>query len=141
MTSSTTSSTSSTSSTSTSSTSTSSTKARAEAGPAALLGSLVGLGGEWAALGLSFGTQALERSARSRELAAKTLSTLSHALEQRTASGVCTKSASRASEAATAETSSPEASTASAASTASTTSTPGAPTASTTSSAEATPTA
>jgi hypothetical protein len=47
--------------------------------------SLVELGTEWAVLGISFGTQALERSAKSLSLAAKTLSTISEALERKTA--------------------------------------------------------
>jgi hypothetical protein len=48
-----------------------------------LVRSLVDLGTEWAVLGLSFGTQALERSAKSIALAAKTLDTLSRSLEKK----------------------------------------------------------
>ena len=47
--------------------------------------SLIGLGAEWAALGLSFGTQALERSAKSLALAAKTLETISRSIEKKAA--------------------------------------------------------
>ena len=47
--------------------------------------SLVDLGTEWAVLGISFGKEALERSARSLELAAKTLSTVSAGLEKKRA--------------------------------------------------------
>jgi hypothetical protein len=47
--------------------------------------SLIGLGAEWAALGLSFGTQALERSAKSLTLAAKTLETITRTLEKKAA--------------------------------------------------------
>lgn len=45
--------------------------------------SLVDLGTEWVALGISFGTQALERSARSLELAARSLDTISKGLDRR----------------------------------------------------------
>ncbi|MFO0616239.1 MAG: hypothetical protein U0414_26835 [Polyangiaceae bacterium] len=45
--------------------------------------SLVDLGTEWVALGISFGTQALERSAKSLELAARSLDTISKGLERR----------------------------------------------------------
>jgi hypothetical protein len=48
-----------------------------------LVRSLVDLGTEWAVLGLSFGTQALERSAKSIALAAKTLDTISRTLEKK----------------------------------------------------------
>src|SRR4051812_30898608 len=48
-----------------------------------LVRSLVDLGTEWAVLGLSFGTQALERSAKSIALAAKTLDTISRSLEKK----------------------------------------------------------
>ena len=48
-----------------------------------LVQSLVELGTEWAVLGISFGTQALPRSAKSLELAAKTLNTLSRTLERK----------------------------------------------------------
>jgi len=49
--------------------------------------SIVDLGTEWAVLGISFGTQALERSAQSLTLVAKTLSTLSEALERKARGG------------------------------------------------------
>lgn len=45
--------------------------------------SLVDLGTEWVALGISFGTQALERSAKSLELAARSLDTISKGLDRR----------------------------------------------------------
>jgi hypothetical protein len=45
--------------------------------------SLVDLGTEWVALGISFGTQALERSARSLELAARSLDTISKGLDRK----------------------------------------------------------
>ena len=44
--------------------------------------SILGLGAEWASLGLQVVTQAFERSAKSLELAAKTLSTLSKSPEE-----------------------------------------------------------
>lgn len=43
---------------------------------------LVDLGTEWAALGISFGVQALDRSARSLKLASKTLALVSRKLEE-----------------------------------------------------------
>ncbi len=47
--------------------------------------SLFDLGTEWAVLGISFGREALERSAKSLSLAAKTLSTVSAELEKKMA--------------------------------------------------------
>lgn len=46
------------------------------------LESIVDLGAEWAALGISFGVQALDRSARSLKLASKTLALVSRKLEE-----------------------------------------------------------
>jgi hypothetical protein len=45
--------------------------------------SLVDLGTEWAALGISFGTQALERSAKTLSLAARSLDAISKGLDRR----------------------------------------------------------
>jgi hypothetical protein len=47
--------------------------------------SLVDIGTEWAVFGISFGKEALEKTARSLELAAKTLSTVSTQLEKKLA--------------------------------------------------------
>jgi hypothetical protein len=47
-----------------------------------LVQSLLDLGAEWAKLGISFGTQALERSAKSLQLAAKTLETISKSFDK-----------------------------------------------------------
>lgn len=48
-----------------------------------LADSLYDLGLEWAALGISFGTEAVSRSARSLELVAKTLDTVARTLNER----------------------------------------------------------
>lgn len=58
--------------------------------------SLVDLGTEWVALGISFGTQALERSARSLELAARSLDTISKGLDRRTRADAPAKPAEEA---------------------------------------------
>lgn len=44
---------------------------------------LVGIGSEWAVFGLHCGTTALEKSARTLRLAARTLSTLSRSIEEK----------------------------------------------------------
>ncbi len=49
-----------------------------------LVEQLVGIGSEWAVFGLQCGQTALERSARSLRLAARTLSTLSRSIERKT---------------------------------------------------------
>lgn len=46
-----------------------------------LVDSLVGIGAEWAIFGLQCATSALERSARSMRLAARSLGTLARAIE------------------------------------------------------------
>src|SRR5688572_23814141 len=48
-----------------------------------LVEQLVGIGSEWAVFGLHCGTTALEKSARTLRLAARTLSTLSRSIEEK----------------------------------------------------------
>ena len=48
-----------------------------------IVGSLVGLGAEWAVFGLRCATSALEQSSRSMRLAAESLATLARELDER----------------------------------------------------------
>lgn len=60
-----------------------SAKTEPKAGVDLFVEQLVGIGSEWAVFGLHCGTTALEKSARTLRLAARTLSTLSRSIEEK----------------------------------------------------------